>query len=258
MERVERQGTMKFRSNISFSVVVHAMVIAAAMTLAGWNAASHAPEKYVAVTLIGHAATLEQETGARGKESSKESVQSVRRERLRARVVAPSPLPERKETTPSPEPEKRSPVQDGADPAKRGQTEVRGPVPGDLDGGSREAFSGTMHEAVPVREGTGDNPAAGKDRTKGSDHGTLSAIRAAVERAKSYPLLAKRRNQEGTVVAEFSINAKGLPENVRVTRSSGFSLLDSAARETIVKAAPFPVVKGSIEVPITFILKKEN
>ena len=248
---------MKFGSNISFSAVVHAMVITAAMTLAGWNAASRAPEKYVAVTLIGHAATVQQEPGEEKKEAAGESVKYVSRKRLREPAVAPSPLPERKETIPAPDPVKKGPLRDDAGPAKGGQTEVRGPVPGDHDGGSREAFSGMMHEAVPVKEGTGDNPAAGKDRTKGSYHGALSAIRAAVERAKSYPPFAKRRNQEGTVVAEFSINAKGLPENVRVTRSSGFSLLDSAARETIVRAAPFPVVGGRIEVLITFMLKEK-
>ncbi len=87
------------------------------------------------------------------------------------------------------------------------------------------------------------------------DHSFIPRIKEAIERAKIYPALARKRKQEGIVVTEFSINPKGMPENIMVTRSSGFSLLDSAAKDTIVRAAPFPVVVGRIEAPINFVLK---
>lgn len=83
----------------------------------------------------------------------------------------------------------------------------------------------------------------------------LGQIRASIERALIYPPLARKRKQEGTVIAEFSIGSKGRPRNIRITKSSGYGLLDSAARDTIVKAAPFPDVKGTIEVPVRFSLK---
>lgn len=86
----------------------------------------------------------------------------------------------------------------------------------------------------------------------------INRIKAAIERAKRYPVIARKRKQEGTVVAEFSINSRGAPENVRIIRSSGFSLLDSEAKNTIVRAAPFPVVSGAVEVPITFRIKDEK
>lgn len=105
--------------------------------------------------------------------------------------------------------------------------------------------AGTSMNSVPSGLGSGEQ------------HLTKQ-IREAIERAKTYPALARKRRQEGTVVMEFSINSKGVPENIEITRSSGFSLLDGAAKETLIRAAPLPVVKGSIEVPITFILKKEN
>jgi protein TonB len=256
MERVERQGEMKFGSNITFSAVVHVMIITAAMALAGRDAVSRAPEKYVAVTLIEHAAELRQgAVDEQGKEAAGEYARSVTWKRLRKPAVVPSPVRDRKETTPTPLPVERSSVRDDADAAKGRQVEVRGPNPGDQSGGFLTMSSGTMHVAVPGSEVRRGGPGAGEEKATGNDPRAVSAIRAAIERAKSYPPLAKRRNQEGTVVAEFSINAKGLPENVRVTRSSGFRLLDSAARETIVKAAPFPVVDGRIEVPINFVLK---
>ena len=90
----------------------------------------------------------------------------------------------------------------------------------------------------------------------GHDRNATGRIREAIERAKVYPALARKRRQEGTVVTEFSINARGLPEDIRVIRSSGFNLLDSAAKDTIARAAPFPPVNSRIEVPITFVLTK--
>lgn len=80
-------------------------------------------------------------------------------------------------------------------------------------------------------------------------------IRALIEKSLIYPSLARKRKIEGTVVTEFSINAAGLPENIKITKSSGFSILDSAAEKTIIKASPFPVVAGRIEIPITFRLE---
>jgi len=85
----------------------------------------------------------------------------------------------------------------------------------------------------------------------------IKAIRAAIERAKSYPLLAKKRGLEGTVTTEFHISNKGLPEGIKITKSSGYTLLDTAARETIIRAAPLPSVKGNIEIPITFRLTRD-
>ena len=90
------------------------------------------------------------------------------------------------------------------------------------------------------------------------DHSAIAAIRAAIERNLTYPYRAVRRKIEGTVMAEFSISRKGLPVNVRVSRSSGHDILDSAAEETIIKAAPFPPIEGEIEVPVTFRLKNRN
>jgi protein TonB len=91
----------------------------------------------------------------------------------------------------------------------------------------------------------------------GNSQSIAAQIRASIERAKVYPALARKRRQEGTVIAEFSINTKGYPQNIQIIKSSGFSLLDSAIRDTILKASPFPVIRGTIEVPLTFILKSE-
>ncbi len=243
---------MTFGNNIMFSAVVHMTIVTAALALAGRDAALRVPEEYVMVTLIGHAETLQKGTGEEWKERpAGEPAQPVKRKRLQEPAAVPAPVPEWKESTPVPLSQKEISSQDDSGPAKGGQAEVAVSARGDQGGGSWRTSSGTL----PGNEARKDGPGTGKDGAGGSDASVLSAIRTAIERAKIYPALAKRRNQEGTVVAEFSINARGLPENVSVTRSSGFGLLDSAARETIVKAAPFPVVSGRIEVLISFVLK---
>jgi len=83
-------------------------------------------------------------------------------------------------------------------------------------------------------------------------------IRTAIEKALIYPPLAKKRGIEGTVTAGFSINSRGYPENIKILRTSGHEILDSAAIDTVTRASPLPFIKGNIEIPITFILKKEN
>ncbi len=86
----------------------------------------------------------------------------------------------------------------------------------------------------------------------------IEIIRSSIDKAKRYPEIAKKRGWEGTVIAEFSIDRKGVPENITIVRGSGYEILDSAARDTIIKASPLPVIKGKLEIPITFRLKKEN
>lgn len=86
----------------------------------------------------------------------------------------------------------------------------------------------------------------------------IRKIRKAIEDNLVYPYIAMKKKIEGTVMAEFTINNKGLPENIRITKSSGFDILDAAARNTVVRSSPLPLVKGRIEIPITFRLKKEN
>ncbi len=79
-------------------------------------------------------------------------------------------------------------------------------------------------------------------------------IRTAIEKAKNYPPLARNRGIEGTATAEFTINGRGSPENIRIVRSLGSNIFDNTAKNTVLRASPFPQVSGSVEVPITFRL----
>jgi TonB family protein len=80
------------------------------------------------------------------------------------------------------------------------------------------------------------------------------AIRTLLERARSYPLLARERGLEGTVFVSFVIGSKGLPQDVKIMKSSGHQILDEEVKKMLKKASPFPGIKGEIVIPITFKL----
>jgi len=84
----------------------------------------------------------------------------------------------------------------------------------------------------------------------------VQLIKTQIERSLIYPYLAIRKKIEGTVTAEFTVNVKGQPENISIVRSSGYPILDKAAQDTIYRAAPFPAITGSLEIPITYRLEK--
>ncbi len=84
---------------------------------------------------------------------------------------------------------------------------------------------------------------------------TMEIIRRSIEKAKAYPVLARKRGIEGTVYISFLIGSKGEPLDVRISKGSGSSILDNATRDIIRRAAPFPYVDSPIEVPVVFRLK---
>ncbi|MDD3450380.1 MAG: TonB family protein [Gammaproteobacteria bacterium] len=59
-----------------------------------------------------------------------------------------------------------------------------------------------------------------------------------------YPALARRRGWEGEVVLAFRVDADGRIGNVRVANSSGFGLLDSAARDALLRVAAVELADG--------------
>lgn len=103
---------------------------------------------------------------------------------------------------------------------------------------AKKSFSGE-----PIQGGnTGDNSLS------------LEIIRTAIEKAKSYPLLARKNGIEGTVLVRFIINKNGLPQGIQIIRSSGYHILDEEVLKIIKRAAPFPEVTHEIIAPITFKL----
>jgi len=81
-------------------------------------------------------------------------------------------------------------------------------------------------------------------------------IRDLVARKLVYPAQARRMGWSGRTSVAFTIAEDGTVHDVRVAVSSGISMLDRAAADTVIKAAPFPrpPVRAEIVLPVSFTL----
>ncbi len=149
----------------------------------------------------------------------------------------------------------------------------------DADRGSAPGFAGieTQNNSSEARGGIFSSDSNQTFHSGHSDTGTGSAMHGRTEQATNaesdasikqsirnalqanlvYPYIARKRRMEGTVLMEFRINGRGLPEGVRIVKGSNYAILDEAARETVLKSSPFPARNNIIEVPIRFSLRAE-
>jgi TonB family protein len=111
--------------------------------------------------------------------------------------------------------------------------------------------SGIPMDINQYGEGTGSETGTGDSLFP---EGIIGKIRDAIERNKTYPLIARKRRMEGTVHVGFRITPQGRPEKVRIMKSSGFAVLDRATVDIVERAAPFPYIDASLEVPVVFQL----
>lgn len=146
---------------------------------------------------------------------------------------------------------KKSPLAGGEEGTGEVSVEIVGDNgPGErLEPGWRQAagarLAADQRDSVP---GLGSGPSGGTDPL-------LAEIRARIERAKRYPMLARRSEIEGVALVSFQINASGQPESVHLKSSSGQPVLDDEALATIQRAAPFPPYSKPLEIGIRFELK---
>lgn len=103
-------------------------------------------------------------------------------------------------------------------------------------------------EATPV-SATAPVPAAATGSAAPAPEPGLAAevrriIRLRLAGEFHYPVLARRRGWEGEVVLAFRVDADGRIGNVKVANSSGFGLLDSAARDALLRVATVALADG--------------
>jgi protein TonB len=101
------------------------------------------------------------------------------------------------------------------------------------------------------------NVGGGKEsaRTKYlNDHFTY--IRDKILRNVSYPDKARRMGWQGKVLLSFIITAEGAVKAFKIIQSSGFTILDKSAIESVREAAPFPKppVEAQLVIPIIYRL----
>lgn len=79
----------------------------------------------------------------------------------------------------------------------------------------------------------------------------IANLRQQIDHYKTYPNMARRGQQQGVVVLEFVLNPDGSLASCEIEKSSGFPLLDRAARKAVASALPFePLPDGLNKGPL--------
>ena len=177
-----------------------------------------------------------------------EAVQPVAREQ--------KPVDPVKETAKPAEPRKREPQREQMQrkqekaPPKRQAAGNGGNAQADARKGEADGDKGGS-QAVAGRSGTSRE--AGNAAVSNYPGKVVSKLR----RSLRYPSAARRDRLRGEVHVAFTVTGGGGVSGARVVRSSGSSVLDQAALETVRRAAPFPPIPDgranwSFTVPLAF------
>ena len=95
-----------------------------------------------------------------------------------------------------------------------------------------------------------------------ADPGWRAALGSWLAAHKRYPERARQRGDEGTVGIRFTVDASGRVLDVAITRSSGSTLLDDAARDMLAgqRVPPFPpsmaLAQATVPVNVRFELEQ--
>lgn len=129
------------------------------------------------------------------------------------------------------------------------------PADGGVAGGARAPVAGTVASIA----GAGGRQLTAGGRDVVSDY--RNRVREQLIRNKFYPTMAQRFHLEGVVTFRFTLSREGEVSNLRIVKSSGHALLDSAALRTVERAAPFERFPADIRTdsmefhfPMTFSL----
>lgn len=160
----------------------------------------------------------------------------------------PVPIPEKPPEMTLPEPEPAPEPRPVAPPKPKPEKALPKPKP-------------VPRTARPV--GDGSSPIPGNDAiTAQRSAGAASAKPGYLRNPHpAYPEAARAAGQQGVVMLRVSVDAQGNPTSVRLTRSSGFAVLDERARSTVASQWKFKParidgqpVASTVVIPIRFTL----
>lgn len=123
----------------------------------------------------------------------------------------------------------------------------------------------TARDIDPVPETTAPKslPAPPSNRTSANAETTWEALLLAhLEKYRRYPAGARAARQQGVVHVTFRMNRQGQVLSSSVLRSSGFSVLDRAALNTLRRAQPLPPIPDDrpdiveLTVPVEYFVTR--
>ncbi|HEX5036721.1 MAG TPA: energy transducer TonB [bacterium] len=122
--------------------------------------------------------------------------------------------------------------------------------------GSREGDDVPVGTPGPSGPGQGPGAPGPGSGDAGGSNAVLAEIHARIERAKRYPVMARKMQMEGDSFVRFAIDAGGQPKDIAIKTTSGYPVLDEEALATIRRAAPYPPYADSLVVGIRFHLER--
>ena len=244
------------RQNIIFSVMAHSILLAAALLIGDSSEIRMA--NLLTVSFLN-----EKESSSPGKQVAASDVKTSGRTLAMPKTATKTAakLSTTREIFPKPDLAPLAPVK----PQLEADSGSAPGVPGIEAQSNSSQYNGSRPSAIgsqALASSRGETGSAargqkGQATDTGADASLKQGIRDALQANLVYPYIARKRRMEGTVLMEFRINGRGLPEAVRIVKGSSYSILDEAARETVLKASPFSVRDNIIEVPIRFSLRED-
>ncbi len=150
---------------------------------------------------------------------------------------------------------------------KKEKTEPEQPPVKKEAGAVENSHEQTQHEAAADKESEGaqsktdsrqEPKSAERARQEQPDYTpVLSGLRDELLKRKVYPYAARKKGIEGVVVVFVRLGADGNPLEIRLARSSGHRVLDTAAVSLVKKVLPYRHNTGheiSFEIPIKYSL----
>lgn len=105
-----------------------------------------------------------------------------------------------------------------------------------------QSIKSTDKEAIKLKlkqeSSTTEKKAISKVRGKNANQ-WLVMLHQKIKTSQRYPVGAKKMHQEGRVTVQFDMLPSGQIKNLRVAKSSNYTLLDHAALMSVNRAAPF-------------------
>lgn len=110
--------------------------------------------------------------------------------------------------------------------------------------------------------GSSRSPAISSQRLLAIERDYATALLAAIEKRKRYPLRARRRGDQGEVRVQFTIQRDGTISQVQVASSSNSQSLDRAASSAVISLGRFDPIPSQLDrdrwefqVPIRFAMQ---
>ena len=130
---------------------------------------------------------------------------------------------------------------------------------------SASALSATTEQAAQQQQTTGVAQAATAGGAVLGKETYLRKVTAILAHHKRYPMQARRRSEEGTVVGAFTVLRSGDVLDILITQSSGSQRLDKAVLDMVQRVSPlppFPVEllepQLALRIPVTFNLQDRH